>query len=182
MASRKLRKTSPDRGTVEYWTQGRRKKNSRTPRKLKPGRKEGYRSGLELDIARQLEERGISFTYESISVKYSQLIRNSYCESCGSRKLYKSRTYTPDFIVGSIILEGKGKLTSSERSKILAIKKCNPDLDIRLIFDKDNWLTTAHKMRYSGWAKKNGIPYSTKGVIPDEWIEDLRISSGQHNG
>lgn len=94
-------------------------------------------------------------------------------------KPQKQQRYTPDFIVKikdnasstdrTIFIETKGYLRDTDRTKLLAAKRCNPDADIRLIFQQDNKIPRS-KMRYSDWCKKHGFPYSIK-TIPIEWFE-----------
>lgn len=174
----KLRKKQTDKGNAEYWTKGRRAKNSRQVKKIRPTTKGKYRSMLEAFIAEQLDERGIEYSYETVILRYDQRVHNSRCTSCGHTGVVKQRTYTGDFFVGDkVILEGKGKLTASERTKLLAIRESNPEWTIVLIFDKDNWITRNHKSRYSDWARKNNFQYTLNGELPD----DILVLSRRHS-
>ena len=52
---------------------------------------------------------------------------------------YLVKQYIPDFSItfkdGRILyIEAKGWLRSEDRTKMIAVKKANPDLDIRLLF------------------------------------------------
>lgn len=166
----KLRKKQTDRGDSEYWTTGRRTKSPTQTKKIRPTHKGKYRSNLEAYVARQLDEFGIQYSYETVKLYYRQRVHNSVCESCGHSPVYKNRTYTPDFILGNVILEVKGKLTASERSKLLAIRECNPEWTIIIVFDKDNWITRNHKSRYSDWAKSKGFQYTINGELPNDLL------------
>lgn len=82
--------------------------------------------------------------------------------------------YVPDFILtkpdgSKMYIEMKGYLRPSDRTKLLAVKKLNPHMDLRLIFGADNKLSKKSKTRYSEWATKNNIPYAINHV-PKEWI------------
>lgn len=87
------------------------------------------------------------------------------------------KTYIPDFLVVTkdgnreIYIETKGYLRPADRTKMIAVKKANPDLDIRIVFAKDNTLGRGSKTRYSEWAKKHGFKYSV-GAIPKDWFTD----------
>ena len=61
--------------------------------------KNGYRSGLEDDIAKDLKDRGVEFEYEKLKVQW-QLLEN--------------KTYTPDFkLPNGIIIESPIIIVSS---------------------------------------------------------------------
>ena len=122
--------------------------------------KYGYRSGLELDIAKSLEERGVKAEYESTKIKWVD---------------HKVRSYTPDFVLpNGIIIESKGVFTQADRRKHLEVKKQYPKLDIRFVFSNPNAkLYKGSKTTYGKWCEKNGFKYSTKD-IPDEWVKEKR--------
>lgn len=85
------------------------------------------------------------------------------------------KTYVPDFIITfkdgrKIYIEAKGYLRPENRAQLLAVKRDNPDMDIRIIFQVDNKLNKKARMRYSDWATKNGFPFAI-GVVPKEWFE-----------
>ena len=70
--------------------------------------KNGYRSGLEDDISKDLTDRGISFEYETIKIYW---------------ELSEIKAYTPDFILpNELIIESKGRFTTADRKKHLKIK------------------------------------------------------------
>lgn len=87
------------------------------------------------------------------------------------------KTYVPDFTVSHsdgkvVILEAKGYLRPTDRTKLIAVKKANPHLDIRLIFAKDNKLNSRSKTRYSDWCRRHGFPYCFVNHIPNDWIHN----------
>jgi hypothetical protein len=116
----------------------------------------GYRSGFEYTVARSLTERGVEFEYEpkGAIIEY---------------KVDEVRRYLPDFVVGGTRIECKGRLTAADRKKLLLVKKQNPKLDLRLLFQFDNKLSTRSKTRYSAWAEKNGFKWAV-GSVPREWL------------
>jgi len=129
-----------------------------------------YKSGLEDNLAQQLEEEGIEFSYESLKIPYQVPARDS--------------EYIPDFILGksNIIIEGKGrfghrgnnKAATAERQKMILVKRQHPDLDIRFVFDNPNLpIYKGSKTTYAKWATSNGFPWAAKR-IPDEWLKEAK--------
>lgn len=118
----------------------------------------GFRSGLELRIAKQLDRRKIKYGYETKKIKW---------------QLVEDKTYTPDFILpNGIIIEGKGRFTASDRKKHLFIKKQHPDLDIRFVFsNSNNRILKGSKTTYAIWCEKNGFLYADN-EIPEEWLNE----------
>lgn len=80
--------------------------------------------------------------------------------------------YIPDFSVGPsgdplrIIFEAKGRFTSFDRSKMLAVKAAHPDRDIRMVFMRDNFLYKGSKTRYTEWARNNGFKATVFPELP----------------
>jgi len=118
--------------------------------------KNGYRSGLEDDIAKDLKDRGVNFEYEKLKVQW-QLLEN--------------KTYTPDFkLPNGIIIESKGRFVQSDRKKHLIIQDQHPFLDIRFVFSNSrSKLYKGAKSTYGDWCNKHGFLYADKR-IPDEWL------------
>jgi hypothetical protein len=130
------------------------------------------RSKFETRVGIDLEERGVDFEYERESYKYKAKPYNAKCEDCGSKKVFETRSYTPDFFLpNGIIIEAKGRWMPKERKILKALKESNPELDIRMLFMRDNWLTTKHVQRYSDWCDKNGIGYAV-GRVPQGWVDE----------
>lgn len=71
--------------------------------------------------------------------------------------------YVPDFVdeKNKIIYESKGFFSSSDRTKMIAVRKANPDWRFILIFQKPhNKLTKADKSKtYAEWSEKNGFEW-----------------------
>ena len=118
--------------------------------------KNGYRSGLEDDIAKDLKDRGVKFEYEKLKVQW-QLLEN--------------KTYTPDFkLPNGIIIESKGRFVQADRKKHLIIQDQHPFLDIRFVFSNSrSKLYKGAKSTYGDWCNKHGFLYADKR-IPDEWL------------
>lgn len=121
--------------------------------------KYGFRSGLEERVAEQLDQLGVSYTYEKVKLKYI--------------KPASSHVYTPDFqLPNGIIVETKGRFLAPDRQKHLLVKKHNPWLDIRFVFSNSNArISKTSKTTYAMWCRKNGYLFSDK-VIPEEWINE----------
>jgi len=139
------------KGSSKYWT------------------RKDVRSGLEERVRHDLDRRGIPYGYETIKLKYVK----KTCPGCG--EVVDSGTYTPDFIFERaprvrLVVEAKGRFTSSDRTKMLAVRMSNPGEDIRFLFQRDQCLRKGSTTRYSGWAVKHGFPYHIGEVIPDEWL------------
>lgn len=135
----------------------------------KPLRKH-FRSGFEYNLALQLYDAGVPYEYERERWEYLLPVHRGLCDSCAGTKVYSRRRYTADFFLpNGVVIEAKGKCTSVTRTQLAAVKQHNPDKDLRIVFMSDNWLTSAHKSRYSDWAKQAGIPCAI-GSIPKEWL------------
>ena len=114
-----------------------------------------FRSKLEEQVADLLSTLGVTFEYESTKVPYVL--------QCN---------YTPDFLLpNGVYLETKGELTEQDRRKMKAVKKQNPELDIRFVFQAPyNKLYKGAKSTYAQWAEKNGLKWAHYSSIPVEWL------------
>lgn len=123
------------------------------------GRKLGFRSGLEVDVARQLKDAGVDAQYESTRLAYIKPATPS--------------TYTPDFILpNGIIVETKGRFVTADRQKHVLLKKQHPDLDIRFVFSRSaTRISKASKTTYAAWCDKHGFLYADKR-IPKAWLDE----------
>lgn len=125
------------------------------------GRIEGYRSGLEEVVSRQITAAGLPVVYETTKVKYLKPARNA--------------TYTPDFVLpNGIIIETKGRLVTADRQKHVLIKQQHPELDIRFVFSNSrSKISKASSTTYAMWCEKNGFRYADK-LIPAEWLKESK--------
>ena len=123
--------------------------------KLKNKQPPKYRSNLEKNIADLLEGLGVSFQYESEKLSYTI-----------------EHNYTPDFVLPNYTyLEAKGYWAAEDRRKILAVKRDNPDVDLRMIFQSPyNTISKKSKTTYAQWCDKHDIPWTSYKDIPIEWL------------
>ena len=113
------------------------------------------RSGLEIQVADLLTKLKVDWEYESNWYPY--VIEHKY---------------TPDFKVGDVYLECKGYFSAADRRKMKAVKKDNPKLDIRFIFQAPfNKLSKRSKTTYATWAEKNGFRWCAYYAIPTSWLK-----------
>jgi len=107
------------------------------------------RNKFDARIYASLKAKKIRFKYESEKIPY--LI---------------SGHYTPDFIVttrsGKIYVETKGHFRPEAKRKMVAVKKLNPKLDIRILF-------YSYNKSNEKWCIKNGFPFAI-GDIPEDWL------------
>jgi len=105
-----------------------------------------------------LKERKVRFKYESLKIEWEDLMY---------------RTYTPDFILSNgLIIEVKGRFTSDDRRKHLAIKKQHPNLDIRFVFESSKRkLSKGAKSTYASWCERHKFMYADR-VIPEDWLNE----------
>lgn len=105
-----------------------------------------YRSGLECRIAKRLAKLEILNDFEPFKIPY-----------------ILPKSYTPDFKISGteIILEAKGVLLPADRQKMLAVKRQNPELDIRFVFEKPHQKCGGPgiKATHAEWAEAHGFPW-----------------------
>ncbi len=131
---------------------------------LARGIKEGYRSGLELSMAEQLDSEGVHWKYEAYRIPYKP----------------KTQHYTPDFSIGGreqdikeIHIETKGRFLAKDRTKHLLLKEQFPSMDLRFVFTNPNQkLYKGSRTSYGEWCEKHGFKYARQS-IPDEWFSEL---------
>ena len=113
------------------------------------------RSGLEKQVATLLDKLKVKWEYESNWYPY--VIEHKYI---------------PDFKVGDVYLECKGDFKPADRRKMLAVKRENPYLDIRFVFQAPyNKINKRSKTNYAKWAEKNGFPWCAYYAIPLSWLK-----------
>lgn len=147
------------------------------------GKRQVYASGLEEKVIKDLEERGIRYEYEPEEIEYEKSIHRAHCKRCGRGDgCVQFRRYVPDLRINvegqSFLVEIKGKFTAENRGRMEAVRKTHPDLDLRFLFQRDNWLTRKQKTRYSDWATAHGFQWAVGEKVPQEWLE-VRQSSAQ---
>ena len=110
------------------------------------------RNPFEKKLHRQLSRAKVKFKYEAEKIPY--LIAGHY---------------VPDWIIetttGKVYIEAKGYLRPEAKRKLVAVKKLNPHLDIRIVFYEE-------RPAYVRWAIRNGFRYAI-ARIPTEWLIGL---------
>ncbi len=124
-------------------------------KKLKDKKTIKFRSKLEENIANLLEGLGVSYEYESEKLGYTI-----------------EHTYTPDFVLPNYTyIEAKGYWSPADRRKILNVKKANPEIDLRMVFQSPyNKINKKSKTTYAQWCEKHDIPWTAYHNIPLEWL------------
>lgn len=118
------------------------------------------KSKFEKRVADDLSKRNVRWLYEKRKLHY--IVPES------------EHDYTPDFQLRgrTWVLECKGVLDLETRKKMLCVKASNPDVDIRLLFQRDNPLRKGSKKTYGMWATENGFTWAVEQV-PEEWLEEM---------
>jgi hypothetical protein len=135
-----------------------------------------FRSSLERKVADQLDDAGVSYGHESQWLRYTVPQREA--------------KYLPDFTINdtNILIEAKGRFGggnprfkqpttdgAKERQKLILLKEQHPGLEIRIVFERAS--TKIYKgspTSYGKWATDHGFKWSDKGIVPPEWIKDLK--------
>lgn len=139
---------------------------------MRKPQRETFRSEFEWLVAVDLYERKVPFEYEVVELPANQDVYKGMCQTCGSTKVSSVRRYTPDFLLpGGILVETKGKFSSQNRTKMLAVKESNPDEDIRMLFMRNNYLTKKKAGTYGDWCDRNGFKWAV-GRVPEEWLNE----------
>ena len=123
--------------------------------KLKNKKEHKFRSKLEERVATLLEQLGISYEYETEKLSYTI-----------------EHTYTPDFVLPNYVyLETKGYWDAADRRKVLAVKRDNPEVDLRMVFQSPyNTISKKSKTTYAKWCEKHEIPWTAYHEIPLDWL------------
>lgn len=131
-----------------------------------------YKSKLEKNNAKLLEEKGIKFFYEPAQGKIKYIIPASI------------HSYTPDFWIpkegGWIVIETKGIWEYTDRLKHVWIKTQYPNLDLRFVFSNSRSKTSkGAKQTYADICEGRGRgifrglkwQYADKR-IPEAWLTE----------
>jgi hypothetical protein len=123
-----------------------------------------YRSWFEVDIALDALEMEYVFGYELQHIIW--------------KEPEKLRKYKPDYWFqkkdGSLlVVEAKGRWTAQDRKKICYVTEQHPNLDLRMLFERDNTLSKSpNSKHYTEWCDKKGIRYAVGRKIPEEWLNE----------
>lgn len=148
-----------------------------------------FRSKLEERVAAQLAVGGVAYDHEAKWVRYVVPEREA--------------KYLPDFSFDApdkicpIIIEAKGRFgggnpafkqsnsgdSAKERQKLILLKEQHPELDIRLVFDRAASPIYPKSPTSQGkWATDHGFKWSDKGIVPEEWITEIKAWKQKHPG
>lgn len=122
-----------------------------------------FRSGLERQVARQLDLAGVTYDYEEEVIRYEKPARPA--------------RYTPDWRIKTrsgkeIIVETKGRFVTEDRQKHLLIREQHPERDIRFVFSNSNTrISKTSHTTYAKWCETHGFPYADR-FIPKEWLDE----------
>lgn len=116
----------------------------------------GYRSKYEARVGAAALKADPETKYESERIPYTI-----------------EHVYIPDFTLSNgVHVEAKGWFSPEDRRKMLAVKRCNPELDIRFVFQRaDRPINRGSKTTCGMWAQKNGFQWA-EGLIPLAWFEE----------
>lgn len=131
-----------------------------------------FRSQYERKIREQLEALRIPFEYEGRTYKLRVDVPGEYCKDCYSKRIARYTSYTPDwfFPETDVVMESKGKFDARARKVALAMQGQYPEVDYRILLQRDNWLSSKKHQRYSDWLRKNEIPFAVGKFPPLEWV------------
>jgi hypothetical protein len=137
-------------------------------------RESGYRSKEEERVAEWLTEHEVKFSYETLKLEYEKPVRKGLCKKCGTTSCVQRLVYSPDFILeNGTVIEYKGRFTAKDRTKLLAVKKLNPEVKLVLLFGADNKLDKRSTKRYSTWAMEHGFDFGIR-VPPRRWLSERK--------
>lgn len=156
-----------------------RRKEPRAAKESKGNTYGSYRSKYELEVATNLETQNIAFEYESVPIEYLQPVIKGTCPSCGSCKVAQRRTYTPDFALKNatdnvaFFIETKGLFTSENRRTMALVKQQHPEIDIRMLFMRNNKVHKNNPKTYGDWCNEQGIKWAVGKEAPAHWLKEL---------
>lgn len=117
-----------------------------------------FKSKLEEKVWAKLKVHFPSVQYEPDKISYVQPA--------------KGRMYIPDFKIGDIYIEAKGKLDLETRQKMIWFKADNPDVRVIFLFmNPDNKISKRSKTTYGMWATANNFEWID---FRKDWINAYR--------
>ena len=85
----------------------------------------------------------------------------------------QAKRYFPDYTVGKVHLEYKGRFTKQDRDKLLFVQRANPGVRIIVVFQRArNYIRKGSKTTYGDWCSKNGFEW-VDSSIPDRQLKRL---------
>lgn len=128
---------------------------------------------LAKDIARMVGRRSMAEVKFDAANLEDTSIDAQYEVDTFTYRVEETCKYTPDWTIkeknGRIVyLEYKGVLDGKTRKKMKLVKKFNPKLDIRLIFEKaSNKIYKGSLTTYGQWATKHGFKWTDNELPRD---------------
>lgn len=116
----------------------------------------------------RLDAEGVKYEYEREAYQIV-LDQPGFCRSCGKTSIGRKSRYTPDFFFPVWVIEAKGKFTSRDRKRVVALLEAEPGMRFGMLFMRDNKLSKSSKTRYSEWCEKRGIPWAISW-FKKEWL------------
>lgn len=114
-----------------------------------------YRSGLERKVAEDLQNRGVTYTYEGERIPY-----------------VVERKYIPDFqLSNGIYIEAKGFFKDEDCRKMKLLKAQHPDKEFRMLFQNPKTKVQSKRFTNAEWCERYGFQYC-HGTVPQEWIDE----------
>lgn len=147
------------------------------PRKMHTAGDLTVDSGYEAKVLKDLQERGVPFSYNPDSLEIKLPLRGGNCTKCGAsgKDLYKSGVFTVDVRYDgeeTRYIELKGRLTSFERTRLKSLFLAwGQKFKLFILFQKgSNKLNKGSKTTYEEWARGVGFVTATGDKIPEAWV------------
>lgn len=138
--------------------------------------KAGFRSGLEMKIAKIFDDHGIKYKYEPKEhiIEYDVPIKNGLCLDCGSTNVVQRHKYLTDFVLnlGKLFVEVKGRFTAKDRKKMLAVREAAHKSIKFLIVLQSPKTKITKRVTLSDWCDKNGFDWCSAKAM--DIIEKVR--------
>jgi hypothetical protein len=122
------------------------------------------KSRLEERLVQQLDESGVTFTYEAQALRFTPPVKTT-------RKTF-------DFWITTrtgklIVVEAKGWWKPKARIAELECIKQHPEFDVRYCFERASTkINKNSKTTYAMVCDKAGVQWATGGRIPDAWFDE----------
>lgn len=138
----------------------------------------GVRNSFEAKIDKQFEVAGIDVQYEPFKLDVAIPARIA--------------KYLPDWHPRdtNILVEGKGlfggkhasSTSAAARKKMALFKEQHSEWDLRFIFQNARAkIYKGSKTTYADWAESHGFKWSDRGLLPREWITEIKEQQREHN-
>lgn len=84
---------------------------------------------------------------------------------------YIPKIYVPDYTLASgRVIEAKGWFPQSDRQKMQAVLRDNPDLELLMLFQRPtDKIRRGSKTTIAQWCEARNIPWAKGPEVPKEW-------------